>query len=413
VGVTYNGTHFLEDDISKTIPVVIKRDHENKATQSHYSINSSYNLKANSKLFLKIGVIEEVINLNLNAKILESNNVWSQYWNYNDYTNLLQGYAQLKYRFNDDLTLNTGIHSQGLALNNSFTIEPRVGLKYQLTEKSALSAGYGMHSQMQPLDVYFYRSLNTDSIYEQTNKKLGFTKSQHFVLGYDILPIKDWRIKTEIYYQLLSNIPVTIAPTSFSMLNTGSSFSPNTQGSLVNGGTGTNYGAEITIEKFFSKGYYALITGTLYQSKYKGSDGVEHNTAYNGNYVYNILMGKEFKVGKAKRNVLSFGVKMTQAGGRYYTPIDLAASQLAQKQITKSDYYAYSERNSDFYRLDIKTSFTVNSKKRKISQSISFDIQNITNNKNVFAQRYNPVKNEINTAYQIGFFPNFIYKIQF
>jgi hypothetical protein len=413
VGVTYNGTHFLEDDISKTIPVVIKRDHENKATQSHYSINSSYNLKANSKLFLKIGAIEEVINLNLNAKILESNNVWSQYWNFNDYTHLIQGYAQLKYRFNDDLTLNTGIHSQGLALNNSFTIEPRVGLKYQLTEKSALSAGYGMHSQMQPLDVYFYRSLNTDSIYEQTNKKLGFTKSQHFVLGYDILPIKDWRIKTEIYYQLLSNIPVTIAPTSFSMLNTGSSFSPNTQGSLVNGGTGTNYGAEITIEKFFSKGYYALITGTLYQSKYKGSDGVEHNTAYNGNYVYNILMGKEFKVGKAKRNVLSFGVKMTQAGGRYYTPIDLAASQLAQKQITKSDYYAYSERNSDFYRLDIKTSFTVNSKKRKISQSISFDIQNITNNKNVFAQRYNPVKNEINTAYQIGFFPNFIYKIQF
>jgi hypothetical protein len=413
VGVTYNGTHFLEDDISKTIPVVIKRDHENKATQSHYSINSSYNLKANSKLFLKIGAIEEVINLNLNAKILESNNVWSQYWNFNDYTHLIQGYAQLKYRFNDDLTLNTGIHSQGLALNNSFTIEPRVGLKYQLTEKSALSAGYGMHSQMQPLDVYFYRSLNTDSIYEQTNKKLGFTKSQHFVLGYDILPIKDWRIKTEIYYQLLSNIPVTIAPTSFSMLNTGSSFSPNTQGSLVNGGTGTNYGAEITIEKFFSKGYYALITGTLYQSKYKGSDGVEHNTAYNGNYVYNILMGKEFKVGKAKRNVLSFGVKMTQAGGRYYTPIDLAASQLAQKQITKSDYYAYSERNSDFYRLDVKTAFTVNSKKRKTAQSISFDIQNVTNNKNVFAQRYNPVKNEINTAYQIGFFPNFIYKIQF
>ncbi len=413
IGVTYNGTHFLEDDVSKIIPVVIKRDHENTATQSHYSINSSYNLKANSKLFLKIGAIEEVINLNLNAKILESNNVWSQYWNYNDYTNLLQGYAQLKYRFNDKLTLNTGIHSQGLTLNNSFTIEPRVGLKYQLTEKSALSAGYGMHSQMQPLDVYFYRSLKADSTYEQTNKKLGFTKSQHFVLGYDILPIKDWRIKTEIYCQLLSNIPVTIAPSSFSMLNTGSSFSPNTQGNLVNGGTGTNYGAEITIEKFFSKGYYALITGTLYQSKYKGSNGVEHNTAYNGNYVYNILMGKEFKVGKAKRNVLSFGVKMTQAGGRYYTPIDLAASQLAQKQITKSDDYAYSERNPDFYRLDLKTSFTVNSKKRKISQSISFDIQNITNNKNVFAQRYNPVKNQINTAYQIGFFPNFIYKIQF
>jgi WD40 repeat protein len=42
-----------------------------------------------------------------------------------------------------------------------------------------------------------------------------------------------------------------------------------------------------------------------------------------------------------------------------------------------------------------------------------FDVQNVTNNKNVFAQRYNPLTNNINTAYQIGFFPNFVYKVQF
>jgi len=156
-----------------------------------------------------------------------------------------------------------------------------------------------------------------------------------------------------------------------------------------------------------------LLTGTLYQSKYKGSDGVEHNTAFNGNYVYNILAGKEFKVGKAKRNAISLGVKMTQAGGRYYTPVDLTASQAAQTQVLKGDAYAYSERNPDFFRLDIKAGFVLNSGKRKISQSWSLDIQNVTNNKNVFAQRYNPITNQINTAYQIGFFPNFIYKIQF
>jgi hypothetical protein len=413
VGATYNGSNFLEDDVSKTTPVIIKRDHENKTSQLHYLLNTSYNSKINSRLFIKIGAIAEVINLTLNARSLDSNDVWNQYWDYNDYTNLIQGYAQAKYRFNDKLTLNTGIHTQWLTLNNSSTIEPRVGLRYQLTEKSAISGGYGMHSQMQPTDVYFYRSLKADGTYDQTNKNLGFTESQHFVIGYDILPVKDWRIKTEVYYQSLSNVPVTDTASSFSMLNTGASFSPNLQGDLKNSGTGTNYGAELTIEKFFSKGYYALLTGTLYQSKYKGSDGVEHNTAFNGNYVYNILAGKEFKVGKAKRNAISLGVKMTQAGGRYYTPVDLTASQAAQTQVLKGDAYAYSERNPDFFRLDIKAGFVLNSGKRKVSQSWSLDIQNVTNNKNVFAQRYNPITKQVNTAYQIGFFPNFIYKIQF
>jgi hypothetical protein len=414
VGATYNGSNFLQDRIDKnTLPVTATREIENKTSQLHYSVNTSFNSKINSRLFIKVGVIAELIHLNLNARSLDSNNIWDQYWDYSDNTNLIQGYAQAKYRFSDRLTLNAGVHSQLLTLNNSKTFEPRLGLKYQLTQKSTISLGFGMHSQMQPTDVYFYRSQNSNGSYNQSNKNLDFTKSQHFVVGYDFLPFKDWRIKTEVYYQKLSNVPVTIIPSSFSMLNTGASFQPNTQGDLKNSGTGTNYGAELTIEKFFSKGYYALLTGTLYESKYKGSDNVEHNTAFNGKFVYNILAGKDFKVGKEKRNVISIGIKMTQAGGRYYTPVDLAASQQAQTQVLQGDAYSYTQRNPNFFRLDIKSGFTLNSKKYKLSQSWSFDIQNVTNNQNVFAQRYNPLTNTVNTAYQIGFFPNFVYKIQF
>jgi hypothetical protein len=390
-----------------------ERNVENKTGQVHYSINSSFNSKINSRLFIKVGVISEVINLLLDARMRDSLNNWKQYWDFNDYTVLNQVYAQAKYRFSEKLTLNAGMHSQWLTLNNSTSVEPRVGLKYQINNKHSLSAGYGMHSQMQPIDVYFYRNRKADGTYELTNEKLGFTTSQHFVLGYDVLPVKDWRIKTEVYYQMLANVPVTILPGSYSMLNAGASFLPNDQANLKNGGTGRNYGAELTIEKFFSKGYYVLLTGTVYESKYKGSDGIERNTAFNNNYVYNVLGGKDFKVGKEKRNVISLGIKMTQAGGRYYTPVNLPASQAVGYQVLQGDDQAFTQRNPDFFRLDIKTGFTLNSKTRKLSQSVFFDIQNVTNHKNVFAQRYNPVTNKVNTAYQIGFFPNFIYKVQF
>jgi len=412
IGTSYAASYYTEDTISKT-DISTVRILENKTTRTNYNINTSFNTKVNSKLFLKFGAIAEIMNLNLYYRNREFTPTWNNIWDFNDFTQLYQGYAHGKYNFNDKLTLNLGLHGQFLALNNSASIEPRIGAKYQFNQKNTISLGYGLHSQMQPTDVYFYRSLQSDGSYDQSNKNLDFTKSHHFVLGYDVLPVKDWRIKSEIYYQMLYNIPVTNNPSSFSMLNAGASFNPNEQGNLTNTGTGTNYGVELTIEKFFSKGYYGLITGTLYESKYKGSDKIERNTAFNGKFVYNVLVGKEFKFGKSKKNALSLDAKLTQAGGRYYTPVDLAASQMARQQILKGDDYAYSLRNTDFFRLDIKTGVTFNSSKRKISQSIFFDVQNVTNNKNVFAQRYNPVTNSINTAYQIGLFPNFIYKIQF
>ncbi|MEI6021821.1 MAG: TonB-dependent receptor, partial [Bacteroidota bacterium] len=412
VGASYAASEFLLDTVAKS-DFNTTRVLENKTTRINYSINSSFNTKINSRLFLKFGGIAEILNLNLSYRNRRYNPEWVNIWDFKDFTQLYQVYAHAKYNLNQKLTLNLGLHSQFLALNNSISVEPRAGLKYKINSKSNFSAGYGLHSQMQPLDVYFYRQLKTDGAYDQSNKNLGFTKSHHFVIGYDVQPIKDWRIKSEIYYQMLFDVPVSRMGSSFSMLNTGSNYNPNEQGDLWNRGKGTNYGAELTIEKFFSKGYYGLMTGTLYESKYKGSDGIERNTAFNGKFVYNVLVGKEIKVGKEKRNAFTIDIKCTQAGGRYYTPVDLAASQIIQQQVLKGDNYAFSLRNPNFFRLDVKTGFTYNSKTKKLSQSLFFDIQNITNNKNVFAQRYNPVTNAINTAYQIGLFPNFVYKVQF
>jgi hypothetical protein len=412
IGGTYAGSVYNEDTLGISSSDLV-RTLENKVTQLHYSVNTSFNSKISSRLFIKVGAIEELIHLDLFYRNRTTNTAWLQIWDYHDYTSLVQGYVHAKYSFSERLTLNVGLHTQLLTLNNSFALEPRAGLKFQINEKNSISAGYGMHSQMQPTDVYFVRTLDSDGNYVQSNKDLGFTNSQHFVLGYDVLPFPDWRVKVEVYYQALKNVPVTITPSSFSMLNTGADFTPANESYLVNDGTGTNYGTELTIEKFFSKGYYALLTGSVYESKYKGSDGVERNTAFNGKFVYNVLVGKEFKVGKDKRNAISIDVKMTQAGGRYFTPVDLAASQLAHQQILEGDEYAFSERNPDFFRLDVKSGFTLNSKSKKLSQSLFFDIQNVTNNKNVFAQRYNPISGMINTAYQIGLFPNFTYKIQF
>ncbi len=412
IGANYAGSSYLQDSLS-TVDNSPIRTIENLTQRLTYSINSSFNSKISARYFLKTGIIAELFNINLLYRNREHKSQWLEYWNTKSKTVLLQAYAHSKYNFTDNLILNIGLHSQFLTLNNSFSIEPRIGLKYQISKTSNFSAGYGLHSQMQPLDSYFFQSFDGSGNALQTNKSMGFTRSQHFVLGYDFIPSKLWRIKTEIYYQYLWNVPVHKFASSYSMLNAGASYYPNNQTELVNEGTGRNYGFELTIERYFGKGFYGMATGSVYDSKYTSSDKIERNTAFNGKFVYNVLVGKEIKVGKEKRNAFTFDVKFTHAGGRFYTPINLELSKLVDFQILMGDEYAFTKRYPNFMRLDVKAGFTLNSKKHKVSQSWAFDVNNVTNHKNIFADRYNPSTNTISTAYQIGFFPNFVYRIQF
>jgi hypothetical protein len=63
--------------------------------------------------------------------------------------------------------------------------------------------------------------------------------------------------------------------------------------------------------------------------------------------------------------------------------------------------------------MDIKVSYTLNSSTSQISHSFSLDLQNVTNNKNVFSEEYDDGQRGIKTTYQLGFFPNFSYRLQF
>lgn len=384
----------------------------NEVAKISYNISTIYHSKINSRLFFKAGIQDEIIGLNLYYKSKERIfDDYRQIWDYNSSTNLAQAFVHFKYSITEKLTLNAGLHAQLLFLNNSTSIEPRVGLIYNATSNSSFNFGYGLHSQMQPINVYFLQSTDASGNTIYNNKNLGFTKSHHFVLGYNLQPANDWRIKAEMYYQSIYNVPVSISSSNYSMLNTGSTFKTDLTDSLVNNGTGKNLGVELTIEKFFNKGYYGLFTSSLYSSKYVASDGVERNTAFNGRYVFNILGGKEWKLGKSKRNKFSTDIKFTNAGGRAYTPIDLTSSNVIGREVLSSN--VYSDFYATYYRLDFKTGFTLNSSKRKLSHTFSLDLQNVTNHKNVFSQSYDNKTQSISNTYQLGFFPNVVYKLQF
>jgi hypothetical protein len=292
-------------------------------------------------------------------------------------------------------------------LNSSQSPEPRLGLRYAINKKQSLSFGAGMHSQVQPLYLYFATS-NTAQGNIATNKNLDFTRAVHGILAYDVNLFNSVRIKTELYYQYMYNVPVRSTKDYFSAINLGADFNSPNVDSLVSKGTGENYGLELTLEKFYSRGYYFLITGSLFQSKYVASDNVYRNTAFNGNYVVNVLGGKEFKI--KEKHIIALDVKFTYAGGKRYVPINLPAS-IAYGDEVRDGTQAYIKQYPDYFRMDVKPSYRLNTK--RFTHELSVDIQNITRHDNVFQQIYDLNSQSIKTDYQLKFFIIPQYKLTF
>ena len=395
-------------------PSLSERKHEidQSTINSGLRWSSIINSKINAALSFRGGILAEEIGLDTYLNTRQDRPDWVLQRDYDGNSLLLQPFVQGKYRFTDKLALNAGFHGTYYNLNHTYSVEPRASLVYSPSDKQTLSFSYGKHSQLQPLPVYLYQEIRSDGTYDQSNKNLEFTKADHYVLGQEWRFAQDWRLKTEVYYQHLYNVPVESTSSGFSILNAGADFTFPEKSGLVNKGTGDNQGIELTVEKFFSKGFYLLTTGSFFNSKYKGSDGVKRSTTFNNQVVLNTLAGREFKLNRNARRTFTFDIKAAYSGGRYYTPVDLEKSKsMGREMFDESAYNAL--RLSDYFRIDTRMGFRVNGKERKLSQTFYMELQNVTNNKNVFLMRYNPDKQQVGTVYQIGLFPDLMYRLQF
>ena len=371
------------------------------------------NRKLNRKLSNRSGFTIDRNGYQLNTKYWDNGwiNLLDNSKSVLDGVNLYRANTQFVYKFSDRFQIKPGLSVLHFGLTEDFAIEPRFGANWKVGYKTSLNFGYGLHSKTQSLATYFLESEDIGGNIVLSNKDLDFTKAHHLILGADILLGEHLRFKTEAYYQYLYNVPVENEISSYSVLNEGAQWGLNTRDFLVNEGEGWNYGVEFTLEKFYHNNYYFLVTTSIFDSKYTGSDGVKRNTAFNGKFVFNTLAGREFKL--KKNSTLVFDVKVTWAGGKHYTPIDLEASQKSTSPYS-TEYHenlAYSQQFSNYFKADVKIGFRKDGK--KVSQVWEFYVENVTNHKNPLSQLYSKNKGEIETVNQLGFFPLFNYKIYF
>jgi hypothetical protein len=327
-----------------------------------------------------------------------------------DNSGLLQLYGNWKYRINDRITFVGGIHYLNNMLNKTYSLEPRAGLKWHFTPTQSLNFGFGIHSRMESLPTFLVQHEDEDGIIHQPNFGLDFPKSRQYVLGYQNYLTHNLMIKLEAYFQDLYDIAVENDPnSSYSMLN---SVLWYTTRDLVNNGTGYNYGLELTLERYFADTYYFMVTGSLYNSRYKAMDNVERDTRFNGNYVGNALFGKEFIFTKkpGKSRILSINSKVSLIGARRFSPINLQESR--EYGYTRIDEtQAFTLQGDDIFIVNLGIAYRIN-KKRKC-QEIKLDIQNVTNNNGIVDRYYNSATDKIENIHQLGILPNIMYTLEF
>jgi len=389
---------------------ILKSFYEERNEEYKYNLNVKYVNRLDIKNSLEIGASLENYNLNYNDRVFDRNyNMFiSTLKSKEENIPLIQSYTQWRHKFNTRWQTYTGIHYQQFILNQKYAIEPRAGIEYQPSPSMTISAGYGEHSQLQPLLYYYIKTYDGIGNYSETNKDLDFSKSRQAVISFNYNFHTNFRFKAETYYQYLYNIPVNTYPSYFSMINEGASFHLDRIDSLTNKGTGENYGVEFTLEKFISNNYYFLLTSSIFDSKYKGSDNISRNTAYNLGYIVNALAGYEFKLKKNKS--IDINMRVVNAGGKRNLEVDLERSR-AEGELVWDKNKAYSFQEKPYFRTDLRIAYKMNSK--KFTQEWAMDITNLTNHKNVFMRIYDQETENIKFLYQQGLFPMFLYRINF
>ena len=330
-----------------------------------------------------------------------------EYTKMKDDTGLANIFCQNLVRVSNYFSLSAGIAGNYFLLSKDFSVEPRASLKWDPDEKNSFSMGYGLHSMIEKLDAYFYR--NADG--NLANKDLGLTKAHHLHATYVHKLNSNLTLRMNAYYEYGFDTPVGIDGSTYCVTNR---YFFYTDEPLVNKGNTRNYGGDITLEHYMNRGFFGQTNFSLYKSQYRGVDKVWRNQLYDRGFMFKILGGKEWMIGK---NMLNVSVKYSIQGGLRYTPIDveqmranIAAGIIDDNPIYK-DNEAFSQRFDPSGIVDLTISYKIN--RRHVSHTFAFEGLNILQTETPLYQRFDLGTLDVRTDKSGLSLPNIFYRLDF
>jgi len=202
-------------------------------------------------------------------------------------------YSEFDWFVNRKFDINAGIRADYYQfLDEKVYIAPRLSMKYSINSKLKVRASGGIYYQS---PAYVWTS-------NPFNKGLKALQNNMGVLGLDYLIRDDIRFSLEGYYKDYSNLPSgTISGVNDHIVitNTGTGFGGREDDfqsfgyfDLTSTGTGNAYGAELLVQKKYSRiPIYGLMSLSYSKSELTANNGKSYPGQYDQRFIFNLTGG--------------------------------------------------------------------------------------------------------------------------
>ncbi len=267
--------------------------------------------------------------------------------------------AQERWRIFPSFTLIGGMrYSKDNYLNQSYT-EPRVGMEWNWSEDTLLSAGWGRHNQ-QPSGQQIAPGFG--------NTQLTHIRADHSVVGISQKLGIDWSWKAEAYYKKLSDLVIGVNDPAIN---------------YVNGASGAAYGTELLIKKEETEKLSGWLALTLAKSERRNdltaeTFRFEYDQPINATLIANYKLTQEWSIGS----------KWTYTSGRPYTPIVGTSGTYADGRPIPVYAGINSGTLPDYHRLDLRIDRHLLYDTWKLNAY--FELNNVYQRQNIVGYDYGP-----------------------
>ena len=311
-------------------------------------------------------------------------------------------FIQDKWRVNPLLSVQSGLRLSKYSPHSKLYMDPRLGLKYMLSEQVSLKGSFGRYHQFLTVANPPDENLRFLDIWYGVPEEYEAPSSDHYILGLEFLSDTDLLFRTEAYYKSFDNL-LTLKPGDLLQIDEDGGLRIDEFNEFWDTDAYAQ-GLEILVKKLSGPvrgwlGYTYAVT----ERKFENQDW--YYPKFDRTHTVNAVADW------ALTSALHFSTAVTYSTGNPYTPvIGRSESWYEQSWGLGDDFWAdntflYGERHSErypgYFRMDVSL------KKRKPwrygTREWYFQILNVSNHLNIFSYIY---QNRGDYNYRTGQYEN-------
>jgi outer membrane receptor protein involved in Fe transport len=308
-------------------------------------------------------------------------------------------YSQLAWQATPKLRTTFGLRADRYGfLDGAARSSPRLGARYSLTDRTALTASAGRYWQT-PSFIWL--------VGDPTNASLKPFRADQAVLGVEHLLREDVKLQFEVYAKGYSQYPrrlfrpqAVLSPSGFDDVTSDIPFGLEPLAAVAKG---RSVGAELFVQKQLSDiPLFGLASVSVARTTFDGSDGVSRPGSFDTRAIGNAVLGWR---PNAKWEL---SAKFRIASGLPTTPFVTTGPDAGQQDFTN---WNEGERLPLFHSLDVRVDRRWSL--RRVQLVSYFDIQNVYGRENVSGQQWDPRTQTVLQNASLGFLPSIGFSIEF